>query len=451
MDIVKQFKRQVEQAGWFNSSQTAVVAVSAGVDSMVLLTLMQQLPAGVRPRLVVAHVNHQLRQQSGVEEHFISDYCRQRHIQLAITHWAVADHPKKGVEAAARRFRYQFFAQVMQQYHASSLLTAHHADDQAETVIMKLIRGGQLTQLQGILPEQSFESGRLVRPLLAFSKAQIRNYAEQQRLTWYEDATNQADDVFRNRVRHQLMPILKQENPAFLNHVQQYTAQLRATLQLTAERTDELVQQIRRTGHTYSVARWQQLTVIQQRAVLRAIFHRAQLPITASYLNQATQLLANKQKPNAQLNLADFQVLEKAYDDFSIKSELKVPQNRQPADKIVVISNQWVPLSRGLQARLVPALKTKPEEPCHMVLELQPEDLPLSIRQARPDDHIKLSGGGHKSVRRILIDHKVPRAKRVHQLVAVTARGEVLWLIGLQRSARHVTAPNYELVLKQSD
>lgn len=451
MDIAKQFKTQVEQVGWFNSSQTAVVAVSTGVDSMVLLELMQQLPTGVRPRLVVAHVNHRLRQQSGVEEQFISDYCHERHIQLAITHWSVADHPKNGVEAAARRFRYQFFAQVMRQYHASFLLTAHHADDQAETVIMKLVRGGQLSQLQGILPEQPFEGGQLVRPLLDFNKAQIRSYAVQQRLTWYEDETNQADDVFRNRIRHQLIPVLKQENPAFLDHVQQYTAQLRATLQLTAERTSELVRQIQGTDHTYSVARWQRLTAIQQRAVLKAIFQRAQLPITVSYLNQSIQLLANKQKPNAKLNLADSQVLEKAYDDFSIKSELKVPQNRRPVDKIVVISNQWVPLSRGLQARLVPALKTVPEDSWHMMLELQPEDLPLRIRQARPDDQIKLSGGGHKTVRRILIDHKVPRAKRPYQIVAVTAQGEVLWLIGLQRSTRHVLEPNYELVLKQSD
>lgn len=103
----------------------------------------------------------------------------------------------------------------MGRHHAAVLLTAHHADDQAETVLMKLIRGGQLTQLQGILPEQPFAAGKLVRPLLPFSKEQIRTYAHEQQLTWYEDATNQNNDVLRNRIRHQVIPALKQENPAF--------------------------------------------------------------------------------------------------------------------------------------------------------------------------------------------------------------------------------------------
>ncbi|GAX08850.1 tRNA(Ile)-lysidine synthetase [Secundilactobacillus silagincola] len=453
MDIVKQFKSIVIQANWFDSNQTVIVAVSAGVDSMVLLTLMQQLPVNVRPKLVVAHVNHQLRQQSEIEEQFMMDYCHQRHIQLEIAQWPVANHPQTGVEAAARRFRYDFFAELMQRHHASCLLTAHHADDQAETVLMKLVRGGQLMQLRGILPEQPFETGKLIRPLLAFSKAQIKNYAEQSHLTWYEDETNQVDDVFRNRVRHQLIPLLKQENPAFLEHVQAYTSQLTATIQLADERTQELLQEVRGDldDGTYSVMRWRKLALIHQQAVLKAVFKLADLPITTSYVEEATQLLNNDEKPNGEVNLAHSQVFEKAYDHFSIKSVLKVPQNHKPADKIVVISNQWVQLSRGLQARLEPARTTEHLKKCHMTLELKPNELPLSIRQALPDDRINLIGGGHKTVRRILIDHKVPRSKRSQQLVVVTATGEVLWLIGVQRSTRDLTEPNYELVLKQSD
>ncbi|WP_203651294.1 tRNA lysidine(34) synthetase TilS [Secundilactobacillus yichangensis] len=451
MDIAKQFELRIAQAGWFKPDQTAVIAVSAGVDSMVLLTLMQQLPVKLKPKLLVAHVNHQLRQQSQVEESFLTDYCRQHHIQLEKTHWPVAAHPQRGVEAAARRFRYAFFTQIMQQYHASALLTAHHADDQAETVLMKLIRGGQLSQLQGILPEQPFEGGRLIRPLLGFSKQQIRAYAHDQQLTWYEDETNQADDVLRNRIRHQVMPVLKRENPAFLDHIQEYTAQLTANLQLADERTAELLQQIRLDDQSYSVTRWRGLTAVQQRAVLRAIFRGAHLPVTAAYLEETIQLLNNAAKPTAILNLAHAKVFEKVYDRFSIKSVLKVPQNHKPVDRIVVISNQWVPLSRGLRARLIPASTTIKTDLLHMALDLQPGELPVSIRQARPNDRLKLVNGGHKTVQRILIDHKVPQPLRSHQLVAVTAKGEVLWLIGLQRSARDFTEPNYELVLKQSD
>ncbi|GAX02353.1 tRNA lysidine(34) synthetase TilS [Secundilactobacillus silagei] len=451
MEITQQFNSEVMQAGWFSRQQTVIVAVSAGVDSMVLLTLMQQLPTQIRPKLVVAHVNHQLRSQSQVEAQFMSDYCQQHHLQLEKTKWPVAEQPYQGVEAAARHFRYQFFAQCMGRHHAAVLLTAHHADDQAETVLMKLIRGGQLTQLQGILPEQPFAAGKLVRPLLPFSKEQIRTYAHEQQLTWYEDATNQNNDVLRNRIRHQVIPALKQENPAFLTHVKQYTAQLRATIQLANQRTAELLQQVRLNDQIYSTPRWRQLTVVERRAVLKAIFQAAQLPVTASYLDEATQLLNNEQKPTARLNLAHSRVFEKAYDQFSIKSELKVPQNHKPADKIVVISNQWVQLPWGLRAQLVPTQKGSRPDSWHMALALRPDELPLQVRQAQPDDQIKLAGGGHKTVRRILIDHKIPPAKRAQQLVVVSAQAEVLWLIGLQRTARELTETNYELVLKQSD
>ncbi|MCH5463094.1 tRNA lysidine(34) synthetase TilS [Lactobacillus sp. LC28-10] len=451
MNIAKQFKSRLASTGCFDAGKTVIVAVSTGVDSMLLLTLMEQLPDSVRPKLVVAHVNHQLRAQSRVEEQFIREYCSKHQIQLAVTRWSVEEHPQTGIEAAARQFRYDFFADVMRKYHAEILLTAHHADDQAETVLMKLVRGGQLSQLEGILPEQPFENGLLIRPLLPFSKQAIRAYAETSHLQWYEDETNQVDDIFRNRIRHQLMPALKQENPAFLKHVQNYSTQLIAALQLANERTVELLTQIRRDDESYSVSLWQGLTAVQKRAVLSMIFQDAELPVTDSYLDETSQLLNNQKKPTAELNLAASKHLEKAYDRFSIKSELKVPPFSQPADRIVVISNQWVQLSRGLQARLVPVKTVNKNAAGHMLLQLQPFEMPLRVRTAQPNDRIKLVGGGHKTIRRILIDHKIPVSKRQQQSVVVTANGEVLWLIGLQRSARDYTEPNYELVLKQSD
>ena len=132
---------------FFSSSNTLVVAVSTGVDSMVLLDLLQNLPKLRRPRLIVAHVNHHLRTQSTAEEAFLRTYCRQRSLPLEVAQWAVAEHPAKGIEAAARRFRYAFFATVMDKYQAQAVATAHHQDDLAETVLMKLIRGGRIEQL----------------------------------------------------------------------------------------------------------------------------------------------------------------------------------------------------------------------------------------------------------------------------------------------------------------
>ena len=96
---------------------------------------------------------------------------------MLVKHWPRATHPQTGIEAAARRFRYQFFAEVMAARQSPILLTAHHQNDLAETMLMKLVRGGQLNQLVGIEAVRSFAGGRLVRPLLPFSKQQLRAYA----------------------------------------------------------------------------------------------------------------------------------------------------------------------------------------------------------------------------------------------------------------------------------
>lgn len=165
ISLEEKFKRHLQRRRFFSKQDTVIVAVSTGVDSMVLLTLLQKLPATMRPHLVVAHVNHELRDQSAVEEQFIRDYCDHHHLQLAVTHWSRSVHPASGVEAAGRAYRYRFFADLMKQRGARVLVTAHHQNDLAETMLMKMVRGGQLDELVGIADQRPFASGQLVRPL----------------------------------------------------------------------------------------------------------------------------------------------------------------------------------------------------------------------------------------------------------------------------------------------
>ncbi|WP_051533680.1 tRNA lysidine(34) synthetase TilS [Ligilactobacillus apodemi] len=123
-------------------SQKVLVAVSTGVDSMVLLWLVQHLPPKLRPQIYVAYIDHQLRVQSQAETQFIQAYCEKSHLPLFVKVWQ--DHPKTGIENAARNVRYAFFNEIMQKEKILYLLTAHHGDDQAETFLMKLVRGGDI-------------------------------------------------------------------------------------------------------------------------------------------------------------------------------------------------------------------------------------------------------------------------------------------------------------------
>ena len=235
--ILKQFERHLEQGRFFAKDDLVIVAVSTGVDSMALLDLLQRLPAGRRPRLLVAHVNHELRDQSTVEEAYLTDYCRQAGLSLRVAHWPKEDHPEHGVEEAARHFRYAFFKRLLTEYHAAAVVTAHHANDLAETMLMKMTRGGQLDQLVGIRDQRPLGRGKLVRPLLPFTKAELYRYARARGLKWFEDQTNQELTVARNRYRHQIIPALERENHQLITHLLDYRAQL---TELLAWRNQEL-------------------------------------------------------------------------------------------------------------------------------------------------------------------------------------------------------------------
>ncbi len=154
-----------------------LLAVSTGVDSMVLLQVFCQLFPEMQkePCFGVAHVNHQLRPASAEEAAFLRQYCQERGIPFYERCWE--NPPETGVEASARDFRYTFFADVMSQEGYDVLLTAHHSDDQVETMLMKMMREGRLQSAGGMQQQQPFQAGILLRPLLSVSKAAIYDYA----------------------------------------------------------------------------------------------------------------------------------------------------------------------------------------------------------------------------------------------------------------------------------
>ncbi len=209
-----------------------LLAVSTGVDSMVLLQVFCQLFPEMQkePCFGVAHVNHQLRPASAEEAAFLRQYCQERGIPFYERCWE--NPPETGVEASARDFRYTFFADVMSQEGYDVLLTAHHSDDQVETMLMKMMREGRLQSAGGMQQQQPFHTGILLRPLLSVSKAAIYDYAQAQQIPYFEDESNHEPLYLRNRLRQQVVPALKAENPQLLPHFQQLSVEMQFANQL---------------------------------------------------------------------------------------------------------------------------------------------------------------------------------------------------------------------------
>ena len=155
-----------------------LVGVSGGVDSVVLLHLLQAINDDTRPKISVAHINHQLRDESDSDEKFVRKLAESYRIPFYSYTWKKEEHPESGIEESARKVRYTFLKKLMKAHKIPVLMTAHHQDDQVETVLMKLARGSSLEQLTGIKLIQPLNEGQLMRPMLTFTKGQIYEYAK---------------------------------------------------------------------------------------------------------------------------------------------------------------------------------------------------------------------------------------------------------------------------------
>ena len=198
--IKQEFLKKMQEKKYFQDHQKVLVAVSGGLDSMTLLQLLIDSQKELAIELAIAHVNHKQRPESDQEEKALVKIAEQLGVKIFTSSFS-----GNFSENAARQFRYDFFGKVMQEGQYTALVTAHHADDQAETVFMRLLRGARLRHLSGMKAVQSFACGELIRPLLTFRKSDFPD------IQHFEDSSNFQNDYLRNRIRNLYLPDLEKE------------------------------------------------------------------------------------------------------------------------------------------------------------------------------------------------------------------------------------------------
>jgi tRNA(Ile)-lysidine synthetase-like protein len=211
--MLQKFQNHLHHNFQFLSGKKILLATSGGKDSMVMLHLFQQLDYEIG----IAHCNFQLRgMESFEDQNFVQEYASANDIPVFITQFdtkAFAEDYKVSTQVAARELRYNWFYELLETEKFDYILTAHHADDNLETFLINLSRGTGLEGLTGI-PEQN---DRVIRPLLAFSQEEMEEYATINDIQWREDSSNASDKYLRNKIRHHLVPMLKELNPNFLS------------------------------------------------------------------------------------------------------------------------------------------------------------------------------------------------------------------------------------------
>ena len=207
--MIDQFHLYINRYNLIAEGDKLILALSGGVDSMVLADLLLKL----KVEFVAAHCNFHLRgEESDGDEKFVRDYAERNGIQCFVKHFETEKYAAEqgiSIEMAARDLRYAWFEQLRQQLGYDKIAVAHHADDQAETFFINLLRGAGLNGLKGMKPQ----NGVIIRPLLWASREQIRKYAVENHIVWREDHTNAESVYLRNKIRNRLLPTFDELHP----------------------------------------------------------------------------------------------------------------------------------------------------------------------------------------------------------------------------------------------
>lgn len=427
-----------------------MVAVSGGVDSVVLLHLLQRLAKTARLDLTVAHANHGLRDAAEADEQFVQRLARELGLRCFTAHLAVREEmarARESVEMVARRLRHGFLTRVAAENGAGHIALAHHADDQAELFFLRLLRGAGGEGLGGMKrssPSSADPRLTLIRPLLEFGKAELLDYAEANRLEFREDASNQDRDILRNRVRHELLPLLAGEySPGIREHV-------RRTGELLADEADYTQQAADRWLKASRRLTFARLHVAVQRAVIRRqlweLGHAGEFELverlrmeTATVTAPAGARLNRKESgqiaPAASPALAHFSTARR---DLSLTK----PKGR--------LSFGGAHLSWQIEA--APTKENlRSSQPGEERLDAALVGNRLRLRHWQPGDRFQPLGFGRPSkLQDLFMNRKVPVEQRRQRLAAEAESGELCWVEGLPPGEAFKLTPGTRRILTLS-
>ena len=386
-----------------SKGDTVVCAVSGGADSMALLWALYLLKEDWDLTLSAAHFNHHLRgEESDRDEQFVREFCNGYGIPLHVGSAQVVSG-KKGLEAAAREARYAFLATL-----PGKIATAHTADDNAETVLMHLVRGTGLKGLGGITPSR----GNLIRPMLNVTRAEVEAFLAEYAVDYIHDSSNSTDEFLRNRLRHHVMPLLKAENPKLAENLSAMALRLRED-----ERALSDLSQLDRP----EVEKLRTMApAVRTRALENFLKGNGVREPEAVHIRLLESLVFSD-NPSARANFPGGITIGRIYGLLEVVSETALPAIQftcTPATEIINTANTFTVVPVGN----------------------------LSIRSRQSGDTIRLPGGT-KSIKKLFIDRKIPASQR-EQIPILCDDAGILGIPGiavnLDRVAKELPATRIE-------
>lgn len=423
--MLQKVKKHIESNLSYLLKSKLLVAVSGGLDSMVLLDLLSKLNFQV----AIAHVNFQLRgEESNEDENFVKLHAEKYQIPIFINRFDTEEYVaknKKSVQVAARELRYKWFQQLAEQQGFDYILTAHHLDDQVETFLINYTRGTGIEGLTGI----NEVNGIVIRPLLPFSKEELTTHAIHHAIPWREDSSNASDKYVRNKLRHQVIPILKELNPNFLDSFKQTILHLR-----------EAENVIDNTSSFY----FNNIVLIKENQLIINILELNKIPNNLYHLYQWLKIYGFK----AWNDIADLLVAQSGKQIFSSTHILLKNRNELILSKKEVahsISEEYTVASLNstvnfpIKFELCNLSNQDSSDKNTIFVDADLLQFPLIIRKWREGDYFYPSGmNGKKKLSKYFKDEKLSLFEK-QSIWILESTTKIVWIIGHRADARFIS------------
>lgn len=401
-----------------------VVATSGGPDSMALLYLLKTNGY----KVICAHVNHNLRKVSNQEYIFVENYCKENNIifeGMKIESYT----NNKFTEMEARKKRYDFFETILNKYNSKILCTAHHGDDLIETILMRIIRGSNINGYKGFTKLSKYKNFNIIRPLIFYTKKDIEDYIVANNIPCVYDESNKSKKYTRNRIRLDILPMLKTEEKNIHKKALEFSEELESIQEYITEEVNKTIKKIYK-DNTLDLIKYKKLNKLIKKKILESIllniYNNDIKIINKNHIKEIEKIISLE--GNKEITLPKNIIVKKQYNEL-----LFTETNNKNIHSYKYILNNEVEIENYGLIRLIPDTKEK----SNYVIKLNSKDikLPLIIRNKQDGDSIEVKNlNGKKSIKKIFIDEKIKKDIRNNYPILTDSENKILWIPGIKKS-----------------
>lgn len=439
--MIRKVKAYIVKHKMITVGDCIIVGVSGGPDSMCLLDMLLKISDSYKLRIYVIHVNHQIRSEAEEDRQFVENYCREREIPFREVCKDVIAYGKEhhlSEEEAGREIRYCAFEEVCEELskeHRCKIAVGHNQNDRAETMIFHLARGTGLTGLRSILPCR----GKVIRPLLCITREEVEEHLEKYNIGYRIDKSNLTDDYTRNQIRHHLIPNMKEINQRAVEHMNQTADKLEQVEAYFMKQVDEIQSVcVTKENNKFSINLlvFKNYDSLLQEYVIREILYEAcgrRKDFTSKHICAVLEL---QEKTVGKYVMLPYGIIGKrGYNAISIDQISSLEEEKVIFQELVVREipsvfslpkNQKVSIRKCVgNEKLI--IEEKKYTKCFDYDKIENS---LSIRSPKKGDYIALNTiDSRKSLRRYMIEYKIPKGERNEMLVIVDGN-HVVWVVG---------------------